>query len=351
MNGQGALHGGPFRIAFVAAIAVVLALMLAAAVISVGSVITLIFAAFFIALGLFPIIRWLEARGLSTAIAVLVVSVVFVLFVAALVLLIIPLIGEEAIPLVRSLPGHFDQIEAQSWFVTLDDDLGGILTIFLQWVQTAAADPNLWLTVGGGALHIGLGIINGVFGGLIVIVLTLYFVAALPSIKQGLYALVPASRKPGVENISEQIADSVGKYLSGMVLLALINSVFTFLLLTILGVHYALVLAVLAFPLTLIPLVGSVISTTIVVIVSLFTSPTAGLIALIVMLAYMQVESLVLTPRIAGRAVKVPAYLVLMGALIGGALLGLLGVFVACPTIAAILLIARAVVIPRQAAR
>jgi predicted PurR-regulated permease PerM len=341
-------RGGPFRVGFLTTLGVLLALIIGSSVVVAGDALALIFAAFFISFGLFPVVRWLQKKGFSTSGAVLTVSAVFIVFVALLVGLIVPVIVNEAYPLIASLPSQLHGIEEQVWFIDLDHTLGGTLHAFLEWVQGVVADPNFWLTIGGGALHIGTGLVTGAFGGLFVIILTLYFVAALPTIKQGLYSLVSASKRPVVEDLAEQIAESVGKYLGGMAILAVINAAFTFILLTILGSPYAALLAVIALPLTLIPLVGSVISTTIVVIVALFTSPTAGIIALIAMVIYMQVEAYVLTPRIAGRAIKVPAYLVLIGALLGGTLLGLLGVLIACPVTASILLITRAVVTPKQ---
>ncbi|TPW65402.1 AI-2E family transporter, partial [Schumannella sp. 10F1B-5-1] len=95
--------------------------------------------------------------------------------------------------------------------------------------------------------------------------------------------------------------------------------------LTSVGVRYAGLLAAIALPITFIPLVGSVISAIIATTVAFFTSPTAGLVTLILLLVYMQVEAYVFTPRIVGKAIEIPGSLVLIGALIGGTLLGLLG--------------------------
>ena len=65
-------------------------------------------------------------------------------------------------------------------------------------------------------------------------------------------------------------------------------------------------------------------------------------------LAYMQVEAYVLTPRVMNRAISIPGSLVVIGALVGGTLLGLLGALVAVPVTASILLIVKQVIIPRQ---
>lgn len=342
------LANGPFKTAFVATLGVLLALLVGSAVMSLSTVITLIFVALFVCLGLYPIVQKLERRRFSRTGAVLTVLGGFLVVVALLAWLIIPIVVEQSAELVQYLPAGLDQVEHQPWFVDLNSSLGGVLNPAVDWLITAVADPNVWIAVGGGALRVGAGILNGTAGTVFVIVLTLYFVSSLEMIKAGVNSLIPASKREGFIDLSETIAASVGKYLGGMVILAGMNAVFTFILLTACGVRYAPVLAALAFPITLIPLVGSVINTVIITAVSLFTSPTVALIVLLVMLLYVQVESYILTPRIVGKAISIPGSLVLIGALAGGTLLGLLGALIACPTSASVLLIMKKVIVPAQ---
>jgi predicted PurR-regulated permease PerM len=101
----------------------------------------------------------------------------------------------------------------------------------------------------------------------------------------------------------------------------------------------------------LIPLVGSISGATIVVIVALTTNPGVAIIAAIYYLFYMQIEAYVLSPRIMNQAVAVPGAVVVVAALAGGALLGILGALVAIPVAASIMLIIRQVWVPRQAGR
>ena len=176
--------------------------------------------------------------------------------------------------------------------------------------------------MGNGALKVGFGVANAVVGTLFVTVLTMYFVTSLEQMKNGFYALVPASRRERVVEISEEIAASVGSYLSGMSILAALNATFTFLLLTFMQVPFAAVLGVLALPITMIPLVGSVISAAIVTVVALIASPSTGLVVMLAMIAYMQIEAYILTPRIVGKAIKIPGSMVLIGAMVGGTLAG-----------------------------
>ena len=346
--GSRLLRHGPFRFGFVATIGVLLALLLGLAISQLTYALTLIFFALFVSIGLYPVVKRLERMRMSRAGAVLTVLGAFVAIVALLIWLVIPIVVEQTALLITYLPAGLTEIEDQEWFLTVNEGLGGILTPILETVQTAAADPTTWLAISGGALRVSLGIINGIFGVIFVVALTIYFVSSLENMKGGLYDLVPATRRPGFVEIAEEIFDSVGNYLSGMFLLAVINSVFTFILLTILGVPWAPVLAAFALPITFIPVVGSLISASLMTLVSLFTSPQTGLIVLIVMLVYLQFEAYFLTPRIVGKAIRIPGSLVLIGAMVGATLLGLLGALVACPISAAILLIIKKVVVPAQ---
>lgn len=345
------LQSGPFRFGFVAATGVLLALALGFAIASLAQALTLIFLALFVSLGLLPVVAQLERRGIPKTVALLIVLAGFLLLVVLLVWLIVPVVVDELGKLVAYLPAGLEQVEEQAWFVQLNATLGGILTGFVALLRETLADPNFWLTVSGGALRVGIGILSGVFSVIFVVALTIYFVIGHEQMREALVRLVPASRRLGFRDIAGQIITSVGKYLNGMVVLAILNALFTFIVLSAAGVRYAGLLAALALPITFIPLVGSVISTVLCTAVALFTSPTAGLVTLIALLVYMQVEAYVLTPRIVGKAIEIPGSLVLIGALIGGTLLGLLGALVACPVSAALVLIVKKVVMPAQDAR
>ena len=161
----------------------------------------------------------------------------------------------------------------------------------------------------------------------------------------------PARNRPKVRRMTNEITDSIGSYLMGMVILAFFNSVVAFLLHLILGLPYPLLMGVLAFSITIIPLVGPVLYWIFASILALFTSPLAALIFAIAYLVYIQIEAYVITPRVMSKAISIPGSLVVIGALIGGTLLGLIGALVAVPVTASILLIIKQVFIPRQDAK
>ena len=210
-------------------------------------------------------------------------------------------------------------------------------------------------SIGGGVLTVGIGIATGLTGAVVVLILTIYFVASLTSLKRGLYQLVPASRRPKFIDLSEQVASAVGRYVIGQGSLALVNGVLSFLVLTLifpafgLPISYSALLAFIAFLGSLIPLVGTVSGAAVITLLVLLFDGTPSVIVVgIYYLVYMQLEAYFLSPRIMAQAVKIPGAVVVIAALAGGTLLGILGALIAIPVAAAIMLVIDQVVVPRQ---
>lgn len=162
---------------------------------------------------------------------------------------------------------------------------------------------------------------------------------------------MPASKRARYIDLSEQITASVGHYVMGQVTLGAINGVLSAAFLSIIRAPFPAVLAVIAFFFSLIPLVGTLTGSAIIVLTCLIpglSSPLTAIVALVWYVVYMQVEAYILSPRIMNRAVSVPGAVVVIAALAGGALLGLLGALIAIPVAASVLIIYRQVIIPRQ---
>lgn len=341
----------PFAIGFFGTIGALLALVLGIAVTNLSTVLIYIALALFAALGLDPIVRWLEGKGLARTWGILIVVVGFLAAVAAVLMLIIPVVVNQIAQFITDIPNiifDFEQGEIYAW---LQDRFGASIPDLLDRLQVFLMNPNNLANIGGGVFQVGVTIVSGISGTIIVVVLTLYFVASLPAIKGGFYRLIPARSRQNAAALTEQITDSVGGYLQGMVILAFCNATLVLILTFFLQLPFPALLAVIAFCITLIPLIGSVLFWIIGSTVALFTSPITALIFAAVYLVYMQIEAYVLTPRVMSRTISIPGSLVVIGALVGGTLLGLLGALIAIPVTASLLLIVKKVVIPRQDAR
>lgn len=346
----------PFRLGLFGGLGVLVAIGIGVAVGSLATVLTYVGAALFLALGIDPLVSWLEKKGWKRPLAILTVLVGLLAVVAAFVLAVVPVIVEQVGNLIEAAPGIIDTIgdaEAVREWWELNMPAWLDYTTVLDNVTNFFNDNLGQIT--STALTTVLGIAAGAFGGIIVLILTLYFVGSLASIKRGLYQLVPATKREKFIDIAEQITESVGRYVVGQVSMGLINGVLSIIFLTILGwilgkpIEYAALLAFVAGLFSLIPLVGTITGT---VVITLAVWATDGFPAVLVVgiyyLIYMQVEAYVISPNVMNRAVKVPGVVVVVAALAGGTLLGILGALVAIPVAASILLIVKQVLIPRQ---
>ncbi len=145
-----------------------------------------------------------------------------------------------------------------------------------------------------------------------------------------------------MKEVVGRIYRSTAGYVSGALTITTINGVLTFIVLTILGVPFAVPLAVLMSFFGLIPLVGATIGGVIILLVTLFTDfPQATIIYAIFLIIYQQVENNVLQPFIFKRTVNVHPLAVIVGILAGSALLGVVGALVAIPVVAALQIVLR----------
>jgi len=341
----------PFAVGFFVTAGALVAIVLGLAISNLSTVIIYVVFAMFAALGLNPLVSMLERHNVQRSWSIVIVYTVFALVLVGILWLIIPTVIEQITAFVKNVPQLVTDFQASDLYAWLQGNFGDQVGDLLGQIQKFLSDPANIAAIGGGVVQVGVTIGTTISGLIIILVLSLYFLASLPTVKVAFTSLAPARNRPKVASLTEQITSSIGGYLGGMVVLAFFNAVVTFILYLILGLPFPLLLAVVSFVITLIPLVGSVLFWFIGSIVALFSSPIAALIFAIVYIIYMQIEAYVLTPRVMNKAVSVPGSLVVIGALVGGTLLGLLGALVAIPVTASVLLIIKQVVIPRQDAK
>jgi predicted PurR-regulated permease PerM len=337
-----------FQIGLLGGLGVLAALVIGNMITTIANIITYVFASIFIALGLDPVVRFLERRKIKRPIAIVTVVVAVLAIFGSLIWSLAPTLVSQTAHFVRQAPGLLKGVTQLDWVVRLDSQFGGAITNGLTSLGEFLGNSANWPSMLGGLVQVGLSIFNGFFAGLVIVVLSIYFMASLESFKQWVYKLVPKTKRKQFIGISEQIANSVGRYVMGQITIALINALLAFIMMSIVGIPFSLLLAFVAFLLALIPLVGSVSAAILIALVALSVSPVHALIAVIYSLVYMQIEAYLVSPRIMQKAVDVPGSVVVVGALVGGTLLGVLGALIAIPVAASIILILRQVWLPRQ---
>ncbi|WP_267423545.1 MULTISPECIES: AI-2E family transporter, partial [unclassified Curtobacterium] len=338
-----------FRIGFMGGIGVLVALLAGSLIGQLSTVLVYIGVALFIALGLDPLVTFME-RYVPRWLAILAVVVTVLAAFAGVVFAVVPILITQATNLVQNFPQIVEDLSGQPWVQDLSKQLNGSFDVnhALQSVQKFAEDPGNLLSLGGGILAVGSGILSGITGALIVLILMLYFLASMRGMKRMMYRFVPASRRENYIAVSEEVTSSVGRYVVGQITQAGINGVLSLALLIIIGAPLPVLLATFAFLGSLIPLVGTISAAVVISLLCFFASPATALTAAIYYLVYMQVESYIISPRIMSRAVQVPGALVVIAAVAGATIGGVLGALVAVPVAASVIIIVQKVIYPRQ---
>jgi predicted PurR-regulated permease PerM len=325
----------PFYIGALATLGAALSAGVVYLVIVAADMLVLVGLGFFVGVGLQPAVGWLARRGLPRPAAVTTVAVGMLLLLAGFLLaLVLPLLDGSG-PLTRRVTAYLGDLS----------DPHSTLGQLNQRFHLVAQARSLIGAHGGTELAATVVRVTGSV--LIVLVLSVYFLADLPRIRRTLYRLVPAHRRPRVILLGDEIFDKVAAYLLGNALISLIAGGVTFVWLVVFGVPYAPLLAIMVAVLDLVPVVGSVIAGTVVALMGLTVSVPVCVATVGLFVAYKLIEDYLLLPKIISRVVRVPAVVTVVAVLIGGALLGVVGALVAIPVAAAALLVLREVIIPR----
>lgn len=339
------LSRSPLVVGFTGGLGLLLAYSAYVAVQNVLSILVLVFIAMFLAVGLNPAVVRLRRWGLPRGVAVAVVGMGTVLmFCGGLFALVPPLLSQTG-DLVNDLPAYIDNLRRNDALRQLNEQY-----LIIDRLKSAATPQNLTTALGGvwGGTQI---VFSAIFNVVTVCILTIYFMAAFDRLTDGAYRLVPASRRHRVRLIGDEILAKVGAYMAGALAIALIAGVSSFVFLLVVGVAFPYALAVVVAITDLIPQVGATIGAVVVSIAGFATSVQAGIACVVFFLVYQQVENWLIYPTVMRRAVKVSDLAAILSVLLGVAFLGVIGALIAIPVVAAVQLIVREVVVPRQQLR
>jgi predicted PurR-regulated permease PerM len=274
---------------------------------------------------------------------------------AAAVLAFIGLLGLFGYPLVNYLT-HF-AVQLPHMISDLKKGHGSLAHLLdrvhlLSWVQKNApkiqtAAQNL----GKPALSVGKAVFSTILAFTTIGFLSLFMLIEAPAIRRGFLGALAPARRTKVEQVANTVSKSVTAYVLGNIALSLIFGVVVFVTLVILGVPFALLLGLWVGLVAMIPLVGGLIAGVPTVVIALFHSPFAAVVALVVFVTFQLVENHFLYPIVMSRTVRMnPLWVLLsvlvganLGGVFGSALGGLAGALVAIPVGGAIQVVFREV--------
>jgi predicted PurR-regulated permease PerM len=336
----------PFYFGFMVTAGALIAFTLLQALASASAVFILIIISLFLAAGLNPAVLFFQNRGLKRGASVGAVMGLVLLFVAAFIAIAAPPLIDQGNQLVNNAPQLVKDLNNNAFINDLNNRYGVIDSLQTK-IDSVIKDGQFAITAFGGVIGVGKAVVSGLVSTLTILVLTLYFLAALPQVVQISLRFVPATRRDRVSKLTNAIIARVGSFVGGQGLIAILAALFILIMGLIIGMPYTAPLAMVVLVCGFIPLVGHFIGMSIVTLVSLTKSPTTALVALGSYIIYVQIENYVITPKIMRKSLAIPGLVTIIAALLGTSLLGLIGGLLAVPIAAAVLLIIDEVVFPR----
>ena len=335
-----------FSIGFQLSLGAVLAYLLVQAVQTIADIVMLVLLSLVTAISVDPFVRGLTRTGLRRSWAVTVVLLGLVLVLGGLSMLFVTPITNEVNALVRNVPVWLQQLHNHHSALGKLEDKYHIVEKAKQDLGSGGGSTLLSGLMGAGQL-----VLNTLTGLFLVITLTMYFLAGLPSLKDFFMRFVAGSRREHTAALTDEILARTGRYMLANVATSVIAGVATFVWLEAFGVPYPAALGVFVAVMDLIPLIGSTLGGIVVSLVALVVSWPVAIATASFYTVFRFAEDYLITPKAMKYAAEVHPLVTILGVVVGGELLGLVGALLAIPVAVAVDLILDDAVFPGIDAR
>lgn len=277
-----------------------------------------IFLSYILMASLLPFVRFLHSHKFPRILAAFIPFLFASILLFLIILPLIPFIIQQILSLAEGLPKYLNES-------------GQILGFRIDAQDVEAFVTREINNISQNAIALTGKVFGGVFSSLTVIIISFYLILYSHKLKETIANLFHENVHDYVINTIEQVDDKLGAWLRGQVLLCFSIGIMSWIALTLLGVPYALPLALIAGILEIIPTLGPIISSIPAVIVALTISPTLGLTVALVYIVIQLLENNFLVPKIMERAVGLNPVIVIIAVMIGANLMGVLGALLSIP--------------------
>ncbi len=282
-----------------------------------------------IASAISPFANWLDEKKFPRLLGVLLLFLLVIGLVVLVFSLVMPFLAQEASQLARTLPDFVSKIstsleKAQNsapkyldFLSEIQNALDGLSSYFQQISQSV------------------VGFVISIFGGIVsfvaIIVISFYLSIMRGGIESFLNSVVPKKYENYVINLWRRAEAKVGRWLQGQMLLSLIVGLIVYVGLSLMGIKFALALAILAMVFEIVPVAGPVLSAIPAVFLGFIESPSLGLWLVVFYSVVQQIENHILTPLIIGRTTGLNPVAVIIAILVGAQLAGIPGMLLSVP--------------------
>lgn len=290
-------------------------------IIQIKDIIILLFLSVILLSGLLRPVEWLNSKKIPRALSVLIVYIFIIAFIAFTIGIIVPPLVSQSSDFISKLPQILGTINDFLIFNKIPvENLSAIISRQLQ-------------SVAGNFISVTSAIFSSIFLVITLLVLTFYLLLEWNKFLRLLTSSFSGKQEKKVANLITKIESGLGGWLRGQLALSLIIGVFTYIGLKILGIAYALPLALVAGILEIIPIIGPIISAIPAVLVGLTVAPIMGIAVAALFFIIQQLENHLIVPMVMKRVAGLQPPVVIIALLIGAKLGGIGGAFLAIPII------------------
>lgn len=309
----------PWQIVAVGAIALFLGFVLSELFWLIARPLALLLVAIVIASALAPIVDYLS-RWAPRVLAIIGVYLVLLAMLVGLGWIVFPPMVDQARTLIVNGPEIVEQV--RNWI-----DQWGVIDSS-RIVETLESRVSQYA---GTLADLPLAIISTVLDIVLVIFMSIYWLIAMPSLRRFMLSLVPEASRQHADHTLAELGATMGGYVRGAIISGVVVGIFAYIGLSVIGVQYAIVLAVTAGLFELVPVVGPIAASVPIVGLAFLDSPTTGIITLVFWVVVQQLESQILTPVVMRSQADIHPLLVIFAVFVGGELGGIVGALVAIP--------------------
>lgn len=287
----------------------------------IKDIIILIFLAVIVVAALLKPVEWLHSKKVPRTLAVVITYLALILIISGIVSVMIPPLVNQTGELIKNLPSIIGTIN--DFFVFNKIPVNDVSNVIGNQLNTA----------GNNIVSITTKIFSSIFLVVTLLALSFYMLLEWHVFVRLISSPFSGHQEKRVANIVTKVEKGLGAWVRGQLTLSLIIGVVTYIGLTILGVDYALPLALIAGILEVVPIVGPIISAVPAVLVGLTVSPVLGLAVVALFFIVQQLENHIVVPMIMSKVVGLQPAIVIVSVLIGATLGGIAGALLAIPII------------------
>jgi predicted PurR-regulated permease PerM len=293
----------------------------------VRGVLAILFVAFLLSSAIAPAVDWLQKRKIPRALSAACLYLAVISLIGVFVYLFVPPISREVVEFSKNSPEYLSKITSSLSFLDGYSDNQTNANLFDE-INSLGAN---WQGATGKIFHSLVSFFGGILSFVLIMVLTFYMLAEDSALDKLILSVVPKDNQPYALSLSSRIQVGVGRWLRGQLLLSVIVFVIVYVGLLIIGVKYALVLALIAAIAEFIPYLGPLISAIPALLVSFIQNPV--LVIMVAILYYLThwLEGHIIVPQVMGRIIGLNPIVIIAVMLIGFQLAGLVGVVLAIP--------------------